>query len=279
MGKEKWGRLLQALKTILLDNWQWRDKVAHLSWFELVKKSRGAILSWGWFFIRPAIYVFCFWFALEIGLRAARSGATEGVPYILWLSSGIIPWFFMQEILGSGSDVYHKFAYLVKKIKFPLAAIPSINAGAAFIVQLMLQVGLLAMYFICGMQLDWYLLQVPIALLLMFVFWDICSLLMSHLTAFSKDVANLIKALSTPLFWLSGIIFDVKSVPIDAVQIALDYNPVTFFATVFRDAYVDKVWFWEDPNLCIGFAVVFFVTLFFAVFAYRQLSEEVADVL
>jgi teichoic acid transport system permease protein len=261
-----------------VDNWQWRQKVAHLAWFEIVKQSRGAILSWGWFFIRPAIYVFCFWFALDVGLRASGMPLPDGVPYVLWLSAGIIPWFYMQEMLGAGSDVFHKFSYLVKKIKFPLAAIPTIRAEASLIVQLMLQVALLAMYFLCGMQLDLYLLQVPIALLLMFVFWDVFSLFISHLTAFSKDVANLVKALTTPLFWLSGVIFNVKGIPIDAVQVFLQYNPVTFFVTVFRDALVDKVWFWEDPGLCIGFAVVFAVTLFFAVMTYKNLGEEVSDV-
>lgn len=264
---------------MIVDNWEWRPQIWRLARFELVKKSRGTILSWGWFVIKPAIYIFCFWFALEIGLRGARSGATEGVPYILWLASGIIPWFFMQEMITGGSDVLHKFAYLVKKIKFPLSAISSIYTLAFLLIQLLLQACLMVLYFLCGMQLDIYLIQIPIALAIMFLFWDIFSIFVSQLTAFSKDMANLVKTLSTPLFWLSGVIFNLKAIDIAWIQTVMNYNPVTFFCTIFRDAYCEKMWFWEDPNLCAGFAVVFVVTLVLALFVYKQLNQEVADVL
>ena len=101
----------------------------------------------------------------------------------------------------------------------------------------------------------------------------------SELTAFSKDLANLIKALTTPLFWLSGVIFNIKAVDIEAIQIVMQFNPVTFFCSIVRDALCDKMWFWEDPNLCSGFAVVFIVTFVLSLFVYKRLNQEVADVL
>ena len=261
------------------ENWEWRSQIWRLSKFEHVKKSRGTLLSWGWFIIKPAMYVFCFWFALEIGLRGARAGATEGVPYIVWLASGIIPWFFMQEMISSGCDVLHKFSYLVKKIKFPLSAISTIFTSSHLLIQLMLQGCLLILYFMCGMSADIYLLQIPVALALMFLFWDIFSVGMSQITAFSKDVANLMKTLSTPFFWLSGVLFNLKAIDIEWIQVVMNYNPVTFFCTVFRDAMCEKIWFWEDPALCSGFAIVFVVTLVFSLFVYKRLNEEVSDVL
>ena len=81
------------------------------------------------------------------------------------------------------------------------------------------------------------------------------------------------------MFWLSGVIFNLKAIDIEWIQTLMNYNPVTFFCTVFRDAFCDKMWFWEDPALTSGFAVVFVVTLVLALFVYKQLNEEVADVL
>ncbi len=272
--------LLGTLATILKDNWEWRKQIGRLAVFELVKKSRGAVLSWSWFLVKPAMYIFCFWFALDVGLRIGSSQAAEGAPpYILWLSAGIIPWFFMQDMLGNGVDVMHRYPYLVNKIKFPLSAISTIYVSATMLVQLMLMVGLFAIYFLCGMQLDIYLLQVPILLLLMFVFWDLVSIMFSPLSALSKDVKNLMSAMSTPFFWLSGVLFDIKSVPVDWIQNILAFNPITFFVTSFRDAFYTKCWFWEDPVLLGGFAVVFVITLFLAVFVHKKLNEEVADAL
>lgn len=270
--------MLSTLSEILRDNWEWRHQIGRLSIFELVKKSRGAVLGWGWFFIKPAMYVFCFWFALDMGLRqGAASGS--GAPYILWLCAGIIPWFFMQDMINTGTDVLHRYPYLVNKIKFPISSISTIYTCATLIVQLLLMVVLFAIYFLCGQPLDVYLLQVPVLLVLMFVFWDMVSIAFSELSAVSKDVANLIQALSTPVFWLSGVIFNVFGIGIPWIQAILNFNPVTFFVTSFRSAFYDKVWIWEHPGLCIGFAVVFVVTFLFMVFVYKRLNKEVPDVL
>lgn len=270
--------VLSTLATILKDNWEWRKQIGRLALFDLVKKSRGAALGWAWFFIKPAMYIFCFWFALEIGLRAGNSDA-GAPPYILWLCAGLIPWFFMQDMLGPGLDVLHRYSYLVNKIKFPLSGISTIFSGATLIVELMLMVALFVIYFACGMPLDVYLLQVPILLVLMFLFWNTVSILFSQLSAMSKDVKNLMSAMSTPFFWLSGVLFDVKDIHIGWVQTMLDFNPITFFVTAFRGAFYDKTWFWNDPSACVGFVVVFAITLLAALFVYKKFNEEVCDVL
>ena len=147
------------------------------------------------------------------------------------------------------------------------------------IVQLGLMIALLAIYFAYGMPADLYLLQVPLLLLIMFVFWDIVSILFSQLTVVSKDVANLMHAMSTPFFWLSGVIFNVKAVPVDWIQILLYFNPITFFVTSFRGAFYDKTWFWDNPILLGCFTFVFAITLILALFVYKRLNKEVADVL
>ena len=223
------------------------------------------------------MYIFCFWFALRIGLRAGGI-AESAPPFILWLAAGIVPWFFMQEMLNAGIDVLHRYSYLVNKIKFPLSGISTIFTSASMIVQLMLQVGLLVVYLVCGMHLDVYLLQIPLLILMMFIFWDVFSIMMSQLCAISKDVKNLMKAFSTPFFWLSGVIFDVKSISIGWVQTILQYNPITFFVCAFRGALYDKTWFWSDTSSLFGFVVVFLLTLVCMLFIYGRFNEEVADV-
>lgn len=272
--------MLQTLVTILKDNWQWRRQIGRLAVFELVKKSRGAVLSWAWFFIKPGMYVFCFWFALEVGLRVGNgvSGASAP-PYILWLCAGLVPWFFIQDILGAGIDVLHRYPYLVNKIKFPLSGISTIYVSATMVVQLLLIIALFVIYGFCGQPLDIFLLQVPLLLLFMFLFWDMVSILFSQLSAISKDAANFMHALSTPLFWLSGVLFNVRSIPVEWIQIVLNFNPITFFASSYRAAFYDKMWFWEDPMACGGFVVVFAVTLVLMLWVYKRLNKEVADVL
>ena len=269
---------MSTLGTILKDNWEWRAKIAHLSVFDLKKQSRGAVLGWAWFLIRPIIYIGCFWFALEVGLRAGGA-ASPNVPYVVWLASGVVPWTFMSSMIGSGCDAFSKYRYLVNKIKFPLSGICSIFTGSHIIVLLLQMIILVAIYLFCGQPIDIYLLQIPLLIVLLFVFWDMFSIMMSPLSALSKDVANMMKALGTPMFWLSGVIFNMRDIPFDWVQVIMQYNPVTFFVDAFRCATCDKVWFWEDPGRMIGFGVVFLLTLIVMVLVYRKLNEEVADVI
>ena len=269
---------MSTLGTILKDNWQWRGQIGRLAVFELKKKSRGAVLSWAWFIIKPAIYVFCFWFALEIGLRIGRQVDGEA-PYLLWLCAGLIPWFFMSEMINAGCDVLHRYPYLVNKIKFPISGISTLYVSASILIHFILVGILFFLYFLLGQPLDIHLLQLPLLIVMMFVFWDMFSILFSELSGLTKDVANLMKALSTPAFWLSGIIFDVSRVSVDWIQNIMLVNPVTFFSKAYRATFYYRTWFWEDTAALAGFAVVFFGTLVLMLLVYRKLNKEVGDVL
>ena len=96
---------------------------------------------------------------------------------------------------------------MVTKIKFPLAGIPTIFSISTFVVQLGLVVALLIVYFLCGLPLDLYLLQLPVALVLMFVFFNMFSLVTSLLSAISKDFINLMRTASDASLLVVGYHF------------------------------------------------------------------------
>ena len=274
--------MLETLRTIISDNWEWRGQIARLAVFELKKQARGAALGWIWIAVKPLVFVFVFWFALEIGLRAGRADPNATYPYFVWLVSGLIPWFFMQDMLSPGSDVLHRYKYLVNKVKFPLSGISTLFTLSTLFVNVVLFIILFCIYAAYGMPFDIYLLQVPILLILMAVFWDMFSIFSSQLSGMSKDFGQLISALKQPFFWLSGIIFNMSIIAQTSIGWVADLmvlNPVTFFAYAFRDAFCEKVWFWEDPMFIGGFAIVFAITFFLMLFTYKNLNEEVADVL
>lgn len=115
--------IVGTLSEIIKEQWEWRKQILSLGLFDLKKTSAGAVLGSFWFFAKPAVYIFCFWFALEVGLKSGNQTGSD-VPYILWLMGGLIPWFYMQDILGAGIDVFKRYSYLVTKIKFPSRAFP-----------------------------------------------------------------------------------------------------------------------------------------------------------
>lgn len=58
------------------------------------KRSAGSYLGIVWSFIQPMTTICVMWFVFSIGFK---SPPIEGVPFILWLSAGMIPWFFFQR--------------------------------------------------------------------------------------------------------------------------------------------------------------------------------------
>ena len=161
--------MLQSLFEILRDKWERRGQVVRLARFELLKRSSNSVLSWAWLLIKPLVTIFCYWFTIYIGFRHGRD-LGEGAPsYILWLTAGVVPWFFMSEILNGGTGLMHTYNYLVDKVRFPLAAIPSVYAVTSLVVQLVLQLLLLGTYLVCGQTIGIHLLQAPFLIVLFFV--------------------------------------------------------------------------------------------------------------
>ncbi|MDR0848795.1 MAG: ABC transporter permease [Propionibacteriaceae bacterium] len=269
--------MFRTLRDIIRDNWEWRGQTWRLAMTELRKEVRGTVLGWVWLLLTPAIYLAVFWFALAIGLR--NRSPVDGVPFIVWLAAGIVPWFFMSRMLGGGSDVYHRYSYLVNKLRFPISVISSFFALAKFIVFLMSMLLVFALMVGFRIPLTIYALQLPVVAIVMYLFWTLWSMATSPLSALSRDFHNLVKALSTPLFWVSGIIFRVDNIEIEWVQRLYRVNPITFFATSMRASLCEHFWMWDRPDLLWPFVAVFFVMLVAAVLIQTRLRTEIADVL
>ncbi len=269
--------MLATLREIFQENWMWRRQILNLAVIDLRKRVRGAVLGWTWLFVKPLVYILVFWFALELGLRA--SSTTGDYPYILWLASGIIPWFFMQSMLNTGSDIYRRYPFLVNRIHFPLSAISNFYALAEFIIFLCLMAGLLLVCLVAGVQLTVYALQLPLIWVMMMFFWVCFSVMTSALSAISKDFSNLLKAFSTPLFWVSGVIYNVANLDIPLLHQIMAFNPITFFVTANRAALCDKFWIWDKPEFLLPFLLVFALTALAALRNYHKLRKDVADVI
>lgn len=258
----------------------WRSQVIALARNELGKSTKSTALGWFWLFFQPAVYIFCFWFALYVGIKSAKAGLT-GVDYLLWLASGVIPWWFMRSSLNQAPAVFTSHSFLVNKLKFPVALIPVFSELAPFMLHLMLMVILLAAYFLNGGLLTIYFLQLPLLMLLMLVFFTGYSLLVGSLCAYSKDLAQLLKSLTTPIFWLSGIIFDVTSIESTVVQTALMFDPVSFLVMGYRSVLsgVGTGWIWSNP-LSFGLGVgIIVLTCVLGLLVFSKLRRDLPDVL
>ncbi|MCH9275494.1 ABC transporter permease [Bifidobacterium amazonense] len=268
--------MFRTLRQLCAENWQWRRQVWNLAKIDLVKTYRGAALGKIWLFVKPAVYILVFWVALEFGLRS--SSDVNGKPYLLWLSAGVFPWFFMSDMISTGSDVYRRYPYLVNRIKFPLSLISTFYTLSLLIIFSCMMGFTIVVCAICGIMPSVYLLQLPLVMAFMFVFWVSWSMALSPLSAISRDFSNLLKTLGTPFFWLSGILFDIGHWP-RAARLVASFNPVTWVVQSVRDCFVYDRWFWADPESFLPFLAMLLVFVLLALHNYGRLYTEVPDVL
>ena len=138
---------------------------------------------------------------------------------------------------------------------------------------------MIVIFWLFGFAPDLYYLQIIFYLGLTFVLWTIWGLFSSLLAAISKDFSNLVKSLVTAVFWLSGIIWSSETITIPWLKKALLLNPVTYLVNGFRNCFINKIWFWEQPKRLLYFVIITLVLLVCALWAYRKVRKEIPDVL
>ena len=269
--------MFKELKRIIKDHIEYRGQILKLAKSDIVKTYRGAALGWSWAIIKPVVTIFVYWFAFAIGLRAG--GGVKGYPFFLWLISGIVPWFYMGDMITGGTDAIRKYSFLVTKMKFPISTIPTFVSISKYMINiaLLLIVGIL--FAIFGFAPTIYYLQIPFYIFLTFIFFTSWALFASMLAAISKDFANLVKSFITAVFWLSGILWNSETVKIGWLKKVLVVNPVTFLVNGFRNCFINKIWFWEQPKRLMYFGIITLIMIILSLWIYKRLRKEIPDVL
>lgn len=267
---------MNTLKEIVNDHIAYRRQMVRLARAD-VKKANGGLLGMGWAILRPAIMIFVYWFTFTVGLR--RGGDIEGYPFFLWLIAGIIPWYYMRDMISGGAGSIRRYSYLVTKIKYPVSTVPTFVSMGYLAVHGGLMVIVFALFMLFGYMPAIYWIQIPLYTLMMFLFFTSWGLFAGMLSAISRDFLNLVKSLVQALFWVSGILYDASTIEQEWIRNILLFNPVTIVINGYRNALVYHRWFWEDPQQLLNYAIVYGIMLFLSIWVYRRLKKDIPDVL
>lgn len=109
-------RYLKEFYRFLKHIYQSRELLSTLIKNDFKKQYLGSYLGLVWAFIQPLTFIVVIWFVFEIGFRAGPT--TGGVPFFLYLITGMIPWFFISNAFTSGTNSIVNNSFLVKKSSF-----------------------------------------------------------------------------------------------------------------------------------------------------------------
>ena len=262
---------------IIREHLDWRRQIFKLAKADLVKTYSGAALGWAWAIIKPAVTIFIYWFAFSSGFRESKG--IEGYPFFLWLLAGIVSWFYISEMVSQGASAMRTYKHLVTKMKFPISTIPTFVSLSKLVIHLILISVTVAIFIIAGETPTIYILQLPVYMLLMFMFCTGWYMFASMLGAVSVDFINLVKAFMTALFWLSGIMFNMAAMDSKAVQIFFRLNPISFTVEGYRNCFIHHKWFWQEPKWMLVYLCELAVMWILAIWSYKRLKKEIPDIL
>lgn len=238
-------------------------------------KYAGSALGALWAFICPVITVFIYWFVFQVAFQSAPVG---NIPYVLWLVSGIVPWFFISEGWGAATGALLDYSYLVKKVVFPVEKLPLIRVISAFFVHLFF-IALAFIIAVCyGYGFKLFNLQIFYYAFSAFMLTFALGKASSVLCAFAKDVGNVVGVFVQFGFWLTPIFWDMGQIP-ENLRFIFRLNPVYYITEGYRDTFIYGRYFFQRPFETVYFWCFVLLMLFIGKNLYRRLRPHLADML
>ncbi len=267
--------LLERTKRFLLDIYDKRDILKELSRRDFQKQYMGSYLGIVWVYLQPLLFVSVLYFIFTAGLKGG--GQVGGAPFIIYLLSGMVAWFYLAENFNTLTGVIMQHSFLLKKVDFRLSLLPLVKLASSSVPHLFLVIVTIVLAAYNGLYPGWYLLQivyyfVAMALLLLGLGW-----LTSSTRLFIPDVTKLVGLLVTFGFWLTPIFWDIDRLP-EHYRWIIKLNPAVYIVQGYRDAIYGRTWFWEHPYETLYYWSFTIVVLLAGITVFKRLKPHFAEV-
>jgi ABC-type polysaccharide/polyol phosphate export permease len=244
---------------------------------ELRQKYKGSVVGVLWYLVNPLVLMAIYGVMLGPLLKAVSQA-----DYPIFILAGLLVWlFFAQSLVAASTSLVDQQA-LITKVAFPRETIPA----AAVVVQLvpfftMLVVLLPISLGIRGNATPWMLL-LPVVIVCLVALTLGLSLVAAALHAYFRDVQPILNAAMLPWFFVSGVLFDLATLPGLSSHAWLRpllrwVNPIAPFIQAFR-ALIYGGHFPGVPTM-VYLAAAGGAALALGVGVFRRLSPELAVVI
>ena len=230
-----------------------------------------------WAFIHPAVLTAIYWAVFKYAITGA--GERNGIKFLAWLLSGLVPWFVCADLLGAGSSVVTDNRFLVKKVVFRVSLLPVVRLLSLLPVHLFFIAVIVGIDWGQGYPPTWYTLQVfyyLFALMLAGLGW---TWLISALVPFLKDLGQVVAVLLQVLFFWTPLVWSIGPDTSPRIKTLAYLNPLTYIVEGYRESLVAHVAFWHHPLIGAYFWTLTVGLLLVGGTVFARLRSHFADVL
>jgi lipopolysaccharide transport system permease protein len=241
------------------------------TWRQIGVQYKQAILGIGWAVLSPLMSAVVFTFVF--GKLAAIP--SEGLPYTLFVLSGLITWQYFARAITSGGNSILANSHIITKVYFPRMIVPLSAVLAGLVDYAVNLVVLLLLMMFYGRTPGLTLMWLPVFLMLATLIGFALSLWLSALNALYRDIGFMIPIALQAWMFLTPVIYPAGLVPAGWTWL-MHLNPMTVVIQGARWAVLPDA---TPPDL-IGLAILVgeFAFLFLGgVVTFHKIDAILAD--
>lgn len=142
--------------------YQNRRLIWRLAKNDFKRRYAGSYMGAVWAMIQPVVTVAMYYIVFQVIMPQKATLVGEGieVPYLVFLTAGLVPWFYFSEAIVNGMMALLEYEYLVKKVVFKISILPIIKIIAATFIHGFFVLVLLIIAWFYGFTPSLYTLQI-----------------------------------------------------------------------------------------------------------------------
>ena len=274
------GLFYDRLTVLPKELYQNRRLIWKLAKNDFKKRYAGSYLGMIWAFVQPVVTVVMYWIVFDRVFETRSQLVASGieVPYVLYLTAGLVPWFFFTEAVTNGTMAMLEYNYLVKKVVFKISILPIIKVIAATFIHVFFVVVLVVIAIAYGYYPSVYTLQIFYYSFCEFILVLAISYTTCAIVVFFRDLQQIINIALQIGMWATPILWDISMLT-DQMKPLFKLNPMVYIVNGYRSAIYEQEWFFEHFYSSTYFWI-FTVTLFcIGSLIFKRLKVHFADVM
>jgi lipopolysaccharide transport system permease protein len=250
---------------------QYNELLKHITLREVKSRYKQSFLGFFWVVLNPFFQMLIMSFVFSFIVRFN----TPGVPYPVFIFTGLLPWIFLANATGAATDAFIDNGSLIKKIYFPreIFVLATVTAKAVdFFLAFLLLLVMMLLYHIPFTP--FMLFFIPL-FAVNFIFVYALSLLLATCNLFFRDIKYLYNLILQLWFYVTPIIYATEFFPAQWRWI-FKLNPMSVFINAYRQVLING----DYPNMSSMLIAsgISFGLLALAYYVFRKLEGSFADI-
>lgn len=272
--------LYDKITQLPVELWQNRRLIWKLSKNDFKKRYAGSYMGAVWALVQPVITVVMYYIVFDKIMHTGGGGLRDSgeVPFVLFLTAGLVPWFYFNEAWTNATNALREYDYLVKKVVFKISVLPIIKAIAATFIHVFFVIILLIVAAVYGYYPSVYSIQLLYYSVCLFVFVLALSYTTCSVAVLFKDMTQIINIILQIGIWATPIMWNIEGLS-DEWKIFFKLNPLVYIVNGYRDSIYGNRWFFEDFFSMMYFYIITAVLFGVGAVIFKRLKVHFADVL